>query len=194
MSERSATQDWQRLAARAVARRTSLGMTQQDVQAAGGPAVATIRHIEGANKTRYRGTILGRLEIALRWTPGSVEQILAGGEPGILAAELGDASLPPLEASLAGRATSDATRRVMSDLRGRAYSENRSLVEVLIEEGFLEPDELIIPDSLPPDRTIKEIIASNIPEETKATLIRLHLENRAKRFEEDRLERKKLDG
>ena len=40
-----------------------------------------MRLIEGGLQQSYRGNILGRLERALQWQPGSVEAILEGGEP-----------------------------------------------------------------------------------------------------------------
>lgn len=86
--------DWERLADYVTRRRTQLGMTQAAVQAAGGPSVATMRLIEGAMQRSYRGVILGRLEEVLRWVTGSVDAILAGGEP--TEAERGaPASRPP---------------------------------------------------------------------------------------------------
>lgn len=104
------------------------------------------------------------------------------------------ALLPPLEASAAG--ASDVLRQAVQDLRARAEAENRPLAELLVEEGLVAPDELVVPDSLRPDPIIEEINASSdLSEETKAVLIRTHLENRARRFEDarlERLERKKL--
>lgn len=194
MSERSATQDWQHLADSVVARRTSLGMTQQDVQAAGGPAVATLRHIEGAHQTSYRRTILGRLEMALGWTPGSVMQILAKGEPGILATEQASAHRSSSEAPGPGETVADAARRALGHLRVQAQAANRPFVDLLVEEGLVEPDELAVPDSLPPDRFIAEINASNISDVMKARVIDMHLKNRALRFEEERLKQERLDG
>jgi hypothetical protein len=73
--------DWQRLGTYVTRRRDELGMTQSEVQAAGGPSTATQRLIEGAARTTYRGAILASLERALRWAPGSVELILTGEEP-----------------------------------------------------------------------------------------------------------------
>ncbi|MFD6565309.1 hypothetical protein [Micromonospora profundi] len=72
---------WQRLGEYVTRRRTELGMTQGQVQAAGGPSVATMRLIEGAMQRNYRAHILGGLEQALRWEPGSISRILDGGEP-----------------------------------------------------------------------------------------------------------------
>ncbi|WP_177240583.1 helix-turn-helix domain-containing protein [Nonomuraea wenchangensis] len=84
--------------------------------------------------------------------------------------------------------------RIVEALREQARSRNQSLGELLVGEGLAHPDELIVPDALPPDPTIEEINASDISDETKATLIRLHLENRARRFEQERLKRAKPDG
>jgi hypothetical protein len=73
--------DWKRLAHHVTARRNDLGLTQTQVAAAGGPSAATMRLIENALQPFYRPTLLGRLEAALRWQPGSVETILSGGDP-----------------------------------------------------------------------------------------------------------------
>lgn len=186
MSDRHATQDWQLLAERVFDRRTGLGMTQQDVQAAGGPAVATLRHIEGANKTNYRGTILGRLEMALGWTSGSVKRILAGGEPSILVTE-------QAETRLSGGASTDAAHVALSHLRARAQVENRSLGAVLVSDGLADPEELVLPEGLR-DPFIDEINALDISEDAKARVIQAHLKNRERHFEEKRLKQKKLDG
>lgn len=72
---------WQALGRYVTRRRDELGMTQSDVQAAGGPSTATVRNIENATQTSYRSGVLAALERALRWAPGSVEAALAGGEP-----------------------------------------------------------------------------------------------------------------
>ncbi|GAA2990205.1 hypothetical protein GCM10017559_07770 [Streptosporangium longisporum] len=100
--------------------------------------------------------------------------------------------LPPLDASAAG--ASEVLRQAVADLRDRAQAENRPLAELLVEEGIVSPDELVVPDSLRPDPIIEEINASSdLSEETKIALIRAHLENRARRFEDARMERKELD-
>lgn len=85
-------------------------------------------------------------------------------------------------------------RQLLDELRQRAAAESRSLGEVLIFEGLADPEELVIPEALPPDPIIEEINASSISDATKAKLIALHLENRARRFEEERLKRHKPNG
>jgi hypothetical protein len=81
LMEGAGTSDWGRLAEYVARRRNELGLTQGEVYAAGGPSVATMRMIEGALQAGYRGNILGRLEQALQWRSGSVQAVLAGGEP-----------------------------------------------------------------------------------------------------------------
>lgn len=76
--------DWSRLAARVRERRDELGLTQEDVRAAGGPSTATMRLIEGALQESYQPAILTRLEKALEWERGSARRILDGGEPALL--------------------------------------------------------------------------------------------------------------
>ena len=74
--------DWRRLGKYVQDRRTQLVMTQPAVQAAGGPAVATIRLIETAGRTTgYRGSLMRKLEVALRWHRGSVDAILRRRAP-----------------------------------------------------------------------------------------------------------------
>lgn len=75
------TEDWQRLGKIARQRRISLGFTQQDLRAEGGPSTATLRLLEGGLQSEYTDMVLGKLETSLRWEPGSVAAILAGGEP-----------------------------------------------------------------------------------------------------------------
>lgn len=77
----SQARDWRRLAEYVVTRRRALGMNQDDVKAAGGPSAATVRNIEGALNKSYKPHVIGRLERALRWEQGSIDSILAGGEP-----------------------------------------------------------------------------------------------------------------
>ncbi|MGC5012604.1 helix-turn-helix domain-containing protein [Streptosporangium sp. DT93] len=100
--------------------------------------------------------------------------------------------LPSLEASAVG--ASDVLRRAVADLRDRAQAEGRPFTELLVEEGIVSPDELVVPDSLRPDPMIEEINASSdLSDGTKIALIRAHLENRARRFEEVRTKGKELD-
>lgn len=205
MSRRSDTQDWQRLSEAVRERRETLGMTQQDVQAAGGPAVATMRILEGARQENYRGVILSRLEKALRWTPGSVQRVLGGGDPTPIEDMHSGPAMRPGDAGMklqvvdthTNSPPGSKTRDFVEGIRARAQAEGRSLGEVLVADGLADPEELVIPDSLAPDPIIRLINNSDATDEEKMNLIRMHLENRAARFEQERLaqkKRKKLDG
>jgi hypothetical protein len=74
--------DWRRLGEHVTRRREhELGMTQADVHAAGGPSPASQRKIERGELPEATARTLGSLERALRWPAGTINRILAGGEP-----------------------------------------------------------------------------------------------------------------
>jgi hypothetical protein len=142
MTSRAVTQDWRLLADAVIKRRTDLGMTQQDVQAAGGPGTATLRNIEGAHQMSYRGVILGRLERVLRWEPGSIDAILAGGDPTPIKTNPTPALRPP-------------------------RPQPGTLAEVLIERGLRTPHELM-PSDYVVDPLVQELLASeSFPDDFK---------------------------
>lgn len=72
--------DWTRLADHVRRRRDALRMTQDDLVEASGLSGFSITKIENA-KARLRATSRRQLEVGLSWAPGSVSDILAGGEP-----------------------------------------------------------------------------------------------------------------
>lgn len=73
--------NWKLLAEHAARRRAELGLSQVDVAQRGPLSLDRVQSIEGAKRKGYRlGTLLA-LERALNWGAGSVEAILAGGEP-----------------------------------------------------------------------------------------------------------------
>jgi transcriptional regulator with XRE-family HTH domain len=74
-------QDWSHLGRLVRERRTELGLTQAEVQTAGGPSPATLYLIEIGRRGSYRPQVLRRLERALGWRAGSVRRVLAGGQP-----------------------------------------------------------------------------------------------------------------
>jgi hypothetical protein len=110
--------DWQRLGTYVTRRRHELGLTQPQVQAAGGPSAATVRNIESATQTSYRDGILRALERALKWPSGAVDSILAGGEPE-------DAQRPPAPTN-AGHVDVDQLTAAEEFLRAIRDNENRS--------------------------------------------------------------------
>jgi transcriptional regulator with XRE-family HTH domain len=74
-------QDWSNLGRLVRERRTDLGLTQAEIQSAGGPSPATLYLIESGRRGSYRPQVLRRLERALGWRAGSVRRALAGGRP-----------------------------------------------------------------------------------------------------------------
>lgn len=79
-SRRVATRDWKRLGQRVRNRRMQLGYTRQaDLAAAGGPSERTISSLETGNPVK--DWQLDKLDLVLRWAPGSCQSVLVGGEP-----------------------------------------------------------------------------------------------------------------
>lgn len=132
-------EDWRRLATYVNKRRHLLGLTQQDIRSLGGPSTATMRLIEGALQDSYRPMVLSSLEKALRWAPGSIEAILAGGEP-----------TPSVQATTAVALTSHArataypaeVRAVSSEPVLQLIDENRAHrpVDEVAEAARMAPD------------------------------------------------------
>lgn len=73
--------NWKLLAEHAAHRRAELGLSQIEVAQRGPLSLDRVQNIEGAKRTSYRLATLLALERALGWREGSVETILAGGEP-----------------------------------------------------------------------------------------------------------------
>ena len=122
-----ADRDWDRLAGLARERRVELGLTQEDVRAAGGPSTASIRLIEGALQRAYQPATLRDLERALQWERGSVARILAGGDP----LPLGDVPAPrsPVQVPSAAPAPRDRKLPVL----GLDPGEEEALQPYLLE-------------------------------------------------------------
>ncbi len=72
---------WAHLAAAVRAQRLRLGLTQQQAAAVAGVSKIVWGKVENAGQTSYRDRTLVAVEQAMGWAPGSVEQILAGGQP-----------------------------------------------------------------------------------------------------------------
>lgn len=74
--------DWQALAREVVNRRVTLGyQTRQSFSQAAGLSARTVGDIERARRDSYDVATLARIEQTLKWTPGSVQNILDGGTP-----------------------------------------------------------------------------------------------------------------
>ncbi|EOM75952.1 hypothetical protein Rrhod_2706 [Rhodococcus rhodnii LMG 5362] len=62
-------------------RRRALGLTQDEVTAAGGPSDAAQTRAENGTGPAPSAETLRKLDLGLRWEPGSAARTLAGGEP-----------------------------------------------------------------------------------------------------------------
>ncbi|EHB44076.1 hypothetical protein MycrhDRAFT_6971 [Mycolicibacterium rhodesiae JS60] len=72
---------WEKLGAVVRARRHELGLTQADIRGLGGPSPAIVGAIENNRAAQLSPRMRRGLDQALQWEPGSVNAILAGGEP-----------------------------------------------------------------------------------------------------------------
>ncbi|MGW5387139.1 helix-turn-helix domain-containing protein [Nocardia sp. NPDC003963] len=73
-----------RLGAAVKDRRLQMGYTQQDVARAGGPSDTTQTGIELGTATGVSAATLRKLDMALRWQPGSAKTVMDGGAPAAL--------------------------------------------------------------------------------------------------------------
>lgn len=94
------------------ARRRDLAMTWAEVAREAKITVETLRAVRRGNNVPSPLTARG-LDRALRWRPGSVEEILAGGGPAVIgtAATHDEPDLTPDEAELVERIRRDPRKR-----------------------------------------------------------------------------------
>ena len=78
---------WRTLGARIRAARSAARRSQTAMAADAGMRVEDLRALERGEATRHDKALLGAVEHALQWHPGSIETVLAGGEPVPLTAE-----------------------------------------------------------------------------------------------------------
>lgn len=74
-------QDWANLAVEVKRARESTGRTQVEAAVDAGISDQVWSLVERAAQTSYRPRTLSRIAGALGWTPGSIEDVLAGGSP-----------------------------------------------------------------------------------------------------------------
>lgn len=74
--------EWQRLARLVVHRRVELGYRlQKEFTEASGIKIRTLNNIENHRQSSYDAGTIAMLEQGLKWRPGSVDDVLEGGEP-----------------------------------------------------------------------------------------------------------------
>lgn len=87
----------------------------------------------------------------------------------------------------------DGVGSLIESLATAAQDAGKPIGELLLDYG-IDPRELVIPDAPPDDPEIAELIALGLPPEMTQKLIRINLENRARRWEEAREARRKQRG
>jgi len=122
---------WERLGQYVVARRVQLGYkTRQPFADALGISRRTLGDIETGRRDKYELNTIAALENTLKWATGSIDDILAGGEP---------TPIPDIPTTNGDNATpvvaerDEALRRVMlaADLTD---DQKRLIVKMLIEQ------------------------------------------------------------
>lgn len=72
---------WRQVGARIAARRAELKLTQSQLAERAGISQRSVQDLENGAERTYTKRTLSRLELALYWTPGSIDAIRADGEP-----------------------------------------------------------------------------------------------------------------
>lgn len=140
----------ERLAAEVRERRKELGLTQAHVAARGGVSEKFVRRIENSEVGSLRAANTLALEKALQWGPGSVQAILAGEAPTIVAPEAAAISTAPLQPA---EPTSDkfalarrvlALRDTFADHQDTISPESREALAAEMARSAREAEETII--------------------------------------------------
>lgn len=140
-------EDWPRLAHALDARIAELHLTQAGIQAKGGPSPAKVREIINGRSTTLSPSKRRDLERAIGWAPGSIDRILAGGEPTLLSDEASvflSRIRHPYQAAL----ISDA---IENDDKGLVAA-----LEEVLETGHVSPNAHAQLQRLRDDATIKQ--------------------------------------
>lgn len=74
-------QRWQRLGEMIVERRIQLGWTQAQFSVAADVAAKVISDMENGRRSDYQVPTLVKVQTALGWEVGSIQDVLAGGQP-----------------------------------------------------------------------------------------------------------------
>lgn len=152
------TQAWQRLAVMLAERRASLRPEWQERTAFAadtGLSYRSISDLEGVRRDNYRASWLAMVESAYEWEPGSIREVLAGGDPtpkeAGTARDLVAGSPTEWEGTLTGPSGPLEEGEVLmwrTDERGTAYRLYLPEERISVEHVFpaSEPREQVIED------------------------------------------------
>ncbi|MEV4178783.1 hypothetical protein, partial [Nonomuraea sp. NPDC049709] len=179
--------DWTTLGNLLVARRVQINPVYRNrrrfvADTAGGSPDSWYRmitSIETGARDNYSRETIAAMEVAYQLEPGSLtrsvrtqqlepkrqEAMVRPGGPG------GETHTPEPPASV-------IERQVLEDLRAAAQGRGRSIGDILVERGLARPEELTLSEEKKGDRLVEDILASDLPEDTKNLLLKDYADRR----------------
>jgi hypothetical protein len=141
-----------------------------------------ITSIETGTRDNYGRETLAAMEVAYQLEPGS---LIRSVRSGMLEPKKHEALVPqgPGEASAHEPAALEIERKVLEDLRTQAEADDKTIGDVLVERGLATPDELTLSEAKQRDRLVKEILDSDLSEDTKNAILLDYVQRRRYHFQ-----------
>ena len=140
-----------------------------------------ITSIETGGRDNYGRETLAAMEIAYQLEPGSLSRsartkMLEPKKQEAMAAHGVGPSLPDEPVA------SDVEHQVLEGLRAKAEANDKSIGDILVERGLASPEELMLSEEKRGDQLVKQILDSNLPDDTKNILLMDYVGNRRHHF------------
>jgi hypothetical protein len=143
-----------------------------------------ITSIETGSRDNYSRETLAAMEVAYQLEPGSLARSARSRvlEPKrqVALAQHGSAGF----ALQPEPSTSDIERQVLDHLRAQAEAADKSIGDILVERGLASAEELTLSEEKRGDRLVKDILESDLPEESKNVLLMDYVGARRHHFRE----------
>lgn len=136
-----------------------------------------ITSIETGNRDNYSRETYATMEVAYQLKPGSLARTLRTGALEPLAQE---PQQPP-----AGEAAAGAEHLVLAELRAHAEAQDKTIGDVLVERGLATPEELTVSDDKRFDRILRDVLSSDLPDETKNIILMDYVRERRLSYREE---------
>lgn len=78
----------------------------------------------------------------------------------------------------------NSAQRALEDLRQLAHEQDKTIGDILVERGLASPEELTLSDAKRHDPIVKEILESDLSEETKNSILMAYVEQRRGHFKQ----------
>lgn len=130
-----------------------------------------VTSIETGSRDNYSRETLAAMEVAYQLEPGSLarslrSRVLEPTRQVALARQGAGGGPPPHEPP-----APDIERQVLDDLRTQAEAADKSIGDILVERGLASAEELTLSEQKRGDQLVKDILESDLPEETKNVLL-----------------------